>query len=580
MKQADDIKKMYEQARFDTRSSADEAVLKKMKEIFLEVGKSEPQKAEISIWSKFMKSKLTKLAAAAVIIAAVIIGLNFLGVIGKGGITWADVIKPIFTAKTAKFDMIIGNEETGTVITDMVKGSRINRKVGGVEHSKIVIDLETSQVVTFDEINKTVMFIDLKNLPQIPNYLEHLRNVINQLQNVPGFEVKKLGEKNIDGVEAVGFQASGPGLELTIWANAQTAYPVRIEQQENNMNIISKNFQFDLEMDDSLFSIEVPPDYKEQKMTLDLTGSTEEDFIAGLKMFAQISEDKTFLPDVSIEYITKNAVQIGRMIENSGLSQDEQVDIGYKFSKMVLFIRFFNIKNEGQWHYTGVGVELGDAAKAIFWYKPKDSQTWRVIYGDLHVEDVAEKDLPQTELTEKQAGIIRSSEQWEKQEFIGGEKDTWHITASSDINVVSDITLEKVSSEVNTMYIKLPYSNGTVVSATFDNEPVNFEQINKDRYALTLPLDKMAAGQNNIVIKWSVPLDALKKEDRGYRVRIQALIPSHNFLMTVVLEPLCGFEYTPDPSQTQVNPFSFRTGDNSNILMELGSCLIEIAKSK
>jgi hypothetical protein len=31
---------------------------------------------------------------------------------------------------------------------------------------------------------------------------------------------------------------------------------------------------------------------------------------------------------------------------------------------------------------------------AIFWYKPKGSQTYKVIYGDLSIKEVAEGDLP------------------------------------------------------------------------------------------------------------------------------------------------------------------------------------------
>ena len=45
-------------------------------------------------------------------------------------------------------------------------------------------------------------------------------------------------------------------------------------------------------------------------------------------------------------------------------------------------------------HYAGAGVKLGDADKAIFWYRQKDAKTYRVIYGDLSVKDVAPEDLP------------------------------------------------------------------------------------------------------------------------------------------------------------------------------------------
>jgi hypothetical protein len=63
-----------------------------------------------------------------------------------------------------------------------------------------------------------------------------------------------------------------------------------------------------------------------------------------------------------------------------------------KMGRHLLFIRFF--KGQGQWHYNGQGVKLGDADKPIFWYQPQGSQTWRVIYGDLSVKDVAPENLP------------------------------------------------------------------------------------------------------------------------------------------------------------------------------------------
>jgi hypothetical protein len=36
-------------------------------------------------------------------------------------------------------------------------------------------------------------------------------------------------------------------------------------------------------------------------------------------------------------------------------------------------------------HYAGKGVSLGAADTPIFWYRPMDSQNYRVIYGDLSV---------------------------------------------------------------------------------------------------------------------------------------------------------------------------------------------------
>ena len=38
-------------------------------------------------------------------------------------------------------------------------------------------------------------------------------------------------------------------------------------------------------------------------------------------------------------------------------------------------------------HYAGKGVSLGAADTPIFWYRPKDAKTYRVIYADLSVRD-------------------------------------------------------------------------------------------------------------------------------------------------------------------------------------------------
>jgi hypothetical protein len=42
----------------------------------------------------------------------------------------------------------------------------------------------------------------------------------------------------------------------------------------------------------------------------------------------------------------------------------------------------------------GEGVKLGDANKAIFWYRPEGATNYRVVYGDLSVKDMAPENLP------------------------------------------------------------------------------------------------------------------------------------------------------------------------------------------
>ena len=49
----------------------------------------------------------------------------------------------------------------------------------------------------------------------------------------------------------------------------------------------------------------------------------------------------------------------------------------------------------GSFRYAGQNISYGDPTTPIFWYRPTDSATWRIIYADLHTADVAPEDLPQ-----------------------------------------------------------------------------------------------------------------------------------------------------------------------------------------
>ena len=45
------------------------------------------------------------------------------------------------------------------------------------------------------------------------------------------------------------------------------------------------------------------------------------------------------------------------------------------------------LPKEADAHYAGKGVSLGAADTPIFWYRPKDAKTYRVVYADLSVRD-------------------------------------------------------------------------------------------------------------------------------------------------------------------------------------------------
>jgi outer membrane lipoprotein-sorting protein len=255
-----------------------------------------------------------------------------------------------------------------------------------------IVDFDTSRVLILNPKQKIAALIDLKDLPEKPeNILEEMRNIITDLQNDPDFSVETLGEKEIDGRIAIVFHATGPDEELTIWADPQTALPIRTEQKWHQMQFTCTDFQFNIEMDESLFSMEIPEGYSAPPTAeLSIAGSTEQDMIDGLRIYADIILDDVFPNEfIGQEYL--NDVMKDRE-KWSQYTQQQKLDLAMNLQRGYTFILL--LKDENDWNYFGGGVKLGDAESPICWYRPYGSQTYRVIYGDLSVKDMAREDLP------------------------------------------------------------------------------------------------------------------------------------------------------------------------------------------
>jgi len=336
-----------------------------------------------------MKSKVTRIAAAAAIIIVASIVLSQLGC---GTPTFAQVIEPILNARTVVFDFIVGSEETGAVMHDIVVGPRIRRTFSNMD-TILIIDLVNAKMLTLDPQTKSAVYVDIQGPLQegTKNFLEFVRNIVNNLKEMP---VQELGQRDIDGRKAIGFYvANKPNIELTIWADLETAKPVRIELLMGQSLYILKNFEFDIPVDETLVSMEPPAGYTLNAQEFDMSKFSEQDFIQMLRFLAEYLLDGSFPQSLSIEDTMNLTPEIGRKIDQLNISDEEKTRLGMTYGRGIVFFQQLD-PTGATWHYAGSGVKLGDAEKAIFWYRPKDSKTYRVIYGDLSVKDVAPENLP------------------------------------------------------------------------------------------------------------------------------------------------------------------------------------------
>ena len=348
---------------------------------------------QLFIGGATMKIRITKLAAAAVIIIAILTAIHFLGSPIEG-IAWADVVRPILTARTVVFNVEGENIPTTRVMnmgTQRVRGEVLSPD-GKTVQVIAIVDYDTSRMLQLIPKQKTAVLIDLKDMPEKPeNVLETMRDIITELQNDPDVSVEPLGEKEIDGQIAKGFRATGPDVELTIWADPQTALPIHMEQKWRQMQFVCTDFQFDIEMDESLFSMEIPEGYSEiPSAELPIAGSTEQDLIESLRIWAEVILDGVFPRDLSTQVYTDD---VKKNREKFATLQDEQkLELAMKMGPGFIFFQL--LKAENDWHYVGKNVKLGDSESPVCWYRPEGSETYRVIYGDLSVKDVAPENLP------------------------------------------------------------------------------------------------------------------------------------------------------------------------------------------
>ena len=348
-----------------------------------------------------MKSPITKLAAAAVIIIAVLIGILQLG-----GSTpaFADIVRPLLAARTATFKMTVDMEGSPhTTINGMyMEPGRMRQEM---PHGRImIIDQQQGTMVSLIPPEKKAIILEMENVSEEQkgkaNMFHNIRDLIGKADDE---SVEFIGEREIDGINAIGYHVGNPNMEMTIWANAKTLLPVQIEYSMGKLmgtegTVIMSDFVFDVELDESLF--EIPDGYSTQTVPYDTSAPEEEDFIQSLRLCSEAAGGK-FPSDLNLKAIISEFYMV--KMEKIGIDTKQSPDMSDpKFqelmqiwTKVVRGISFaLRLPPESEWNYAGKDAKFGDASTPIFWYRPEGSDTYRVIYGDLNVKDISQENLP------------------------------------------------------------------------------------------------------------------------------------------------------------------------------------------
>ena len=304
-----------------------------------------------------------------------------------------------------------------------------------------IVDGQTAKSIMLMPNMKLAVAMDMKKLREDSlkksaklakdppaDVFETVRRLVREGSSGTGDKAERLGKKEIDGRQAVGFRINANGMDMTLWADPETAWPIRIEivmEMLDGVRLVMNNFRYDVDLDPSLFSLEPPAGYSTQAM--DMTIPVEEDLLSTLRTIAEHGKG-LFPAKLGMNKEVMDAAMAGVRPEKDKLTGEkleaEMNKVAAKYGgkdklrakygkeppaammaeamktmmplmqKQMQGIMFYTmLKPENDAHYVGGGVKLGTPDRPILWYRPTGADKYHVIYADLSVKELTPDDV-------------------------------------------------------------------------------------------------------------------------------------------------------------------------------------------
>jgi len=290
-----------------------------------------------------------------------------------------------------------------------------------------IFDFSGTQLQLLPQSKKAVIthYVGRPRGKQLFNYLEW----VSKLHERNG---EFIGQEIMDGQTCNVFLIQKGVEKTTIWVSPETNLPVRVERilaQGNDndfiipymyfserdfggegtgfgvmtmstheglsgrggikekMTTVMSDFVWDVNLDESLFSLMPPVGYTVENRVQDAS-IPEKDLIEVFAFWTEMSGG-LFPSEISdIADFDKTKPMIIEKFNKNGNSKEElnqAEQITNKIIKALIFVQERNYNKS--WYYAGKGAQLGDANVAICWWKYRDSVDYRVIHGDLSIGD-------------------------------------------------------------------------------------------------------------------------------------------------------------------------------------------------
>ncbi len=430
MKHANDIRRVFQKAELDVAPDADERVFEDVLQARQKVAKHVPAMPD-SIGRVIMKNPFARLAIAATVLVACVIGLSLWRTTGSG-IALADVLARIEQVAAYRYQVrSVITTATPQTRTDL-KNTVLISQEHGIKYTTKRVDPNNNEIDSADTyllprlnsmifvVHEKKMYVPLKfDDGKLHNYKEEYNDPHVIVKQILGCDHTSLGQSVIDGITVEGFQTTDSAYEggfmgqadfggrpekvdVKLWVDVDTFLPVRVEEDVVaksglRMHEVSYDFRWNVAVNADDFEPVKPEGYRSPG-EIAVPASSEDDAIRGLRAFASLAaEYPTSLDAVSLNKRARKLIGLGRDTFQQ-LADDEKTRLKSELMSIMAPAFFYEKLTEPA--YYGQSVTPKDADKVLLRWKVSDNE-YRVIFGDLHTQTVTaevlahlEKNLP------------------------------------------------------------------------------------------------------------------------------------------------------------------------------------------
>jgi len=330
-------------------------------------------------------------AAAAVVVAAAALWT-------PSSNAWAQAIKQVREAKSLSYTELLtlkGQEQPVKTRNFIATDGRKRTEHAGMGKARgvtTIFDANGFVRITLIEDSKTALVPDRVEAPggnPRPVFLAWL----DSLKKAGDKPDKELGRKVLDGRNVTGFVATLGLLTFTMWVDDATGKPARIEYESQIQGTgyersVMTDFRFDENLDESLFSFDVPEGYKvgPKQPALPSVPGGEKSIVEALRGYTNRADGKF---PASIADWGPWVLLVSKDSRDGKLDPEAMGMLAH----LGAITPFLSSMRKDDYSYLGEGQTIEKKEAIVFWYKKPDG-THRAIYGDFSVKDVTAEDLP------------------------------------------------------------------------------------------------------------------------------------------------------------------------------------------